>query len=183
MGVDRKFRPIKGFRFLHQSQLLHHTQIIAHAPVIDDPSVPHRIKVDDFNLKMLLSRCDADKQPAVDRESAHPAVISTLLAVNDHQIARRHQINDVDTKIGKRAIDVFENAGDDGTTYGPTEIACVCREIYVERAVDAGVDARVDVWQGMAHGFVSEVGKLPAADQALGKIGAFLAERLDAAPG
>ena len=54
---------------------------------------------------------------------------------------------------------------------------------YVERAVDAGVDARLDVWQGMAHGFVSGVGKLAAADQALGEIGAFLAERLDATPG
>jgi acetyl esterase/lipase len=54
---------------------------------------------------------------------------------------------------------------------------------YVERAVDAGVDARLDVWQGMAHGFVSGVGKLAVADQALGEIGAFLAERLDATPG
>ncbi len=54
---------------------------------------------------------------------------------------------------------------------------------YVERAVDAGVDARLDVWQGMAHGFVSGVGKLAAADQALGEIGAFLAARLDATPG
>jgi monoterpene epsilon-lactone hydrolase len=51
---------------------------------------------------------------------------------------------------------------------------------YVARAVDAGVDARVDVWQGMPHGFVSGVGKLAAANQALAAIGAFLARRLDA---
>ena len=54
---------------------------------------------------------------------------------------------------------------------------------YVARAVDAGVDARVDVWQGMPHGFVSGVGKLAAANQALAGIGAFLARRLDASIG
>jgi monoterpene epsilon-lactone hydrolase len=54
---------------------------------------------------------------------------------------------------------------------------------YVARAIDAGVDARVDVWQGMPHGFASGVGKLAAANQALAAIGAFLAERLDASIG
>ena len=54
---------------------------------------------------------------------------------------------------------------------------------YVARAVDAGADARVDVWQGMPHGFVSGVGKLAAANQALAAIGAFLARRLDASIG
>lgn len=54
---------------------------------------------------------------------------------------------------------------------------------YVARAVDAGVDARVEVWQGMPHGFVSGVGKLAAANQALAAIGAFLARRLDASIG
>jgi len=54
---------------------------------------------------------------------------------------------------------------------------------YVARAVDAGVDARVEVWQGMPHGFVSGVGKLVAANQALAAIGAFLARRLDASIG
>jgi epsilon-lactone hydrolase len=54
---------------------------------------------------------------------------------------------------------------------------------YVARAVDAGVDAKVDVWQGMPHGFVSGVGKLAAANQALAAIGAFLARRLDASIG
>jgi acetyl esterase/lipase len=51
---------------------------------------------------------------------------------------------------------------------------------YVARAVDAGIDARVDIWQGMPHGFASGVGKLAAANQALAAIGAFLARRLDA---
>lgn len=49
---------------------------------------------------------------------------------------------------------------------------------YVERAVAAGVDARLDVWEGMPHGFVSGVGRFAAAAQALDAIGAFLAERL-----
>ena len=49
---------------------------------------------------------------------------------------------------------------------------------YVERAVAAGVDARVDVWQGMPHVFLSAAGQLAAADQALEAVGTFLAERL-----
>jgi monoterpene epsilon-lactone hydrolase len=49
---------------------------------------------------------------------------------------------------------------------------------YVARAVDAAVDARVDVWQGMPHGFASGVGKFAAASQALAAIGAFLAQSI-----
>ena len=45
---------------------------------------------------------------------------------------------------------------------------------YVERAVAAGVDATVDVWMGMPHGFVSGVREFAAARQALKAIGAFL---------
>ncbi len=49
---------------------------------------------------------------------------------------------------------------------------------YVERAVAAGVDATLDVWLGMAHGFVNGVGTLKAATEALSAIGEFLNERL-----
>jgi epsilon-lactone hydrolase len=49
---------------------------------------------------------------------------------------------------------------------------------YVARAVAAGVDARVDVWEGMPHGFPINVGKLNAAAQALDAMGSFLSERL-----
>ena len=49
---------------------------------------------------------------------------------------------------------------------------------YVEQAVNAGVDAKLDVWQGVAHGFLGGIGRLDAANQALGAIGAFLATRL-----
>ena len=52
---------------------------------------------------------------------------------------------------------------------------------YVERAVSAGVDAKLDVWMGMPHGFVNSVGNLHAANQALRAIGAFLSDRLDGA--
>lgn len=47
---------------------------------------------------------------------------------------------------------------------------------YVERAVAAGVDAEVDVWMGMPHGFVSGVREFEAARQALKQIGTFLTE-------
>jgi acetyl esterase/lipase len=51
---------------------------------------------------------------------------------------------------------------------------------YVENAVGAGVDANLNVWMGMPHGFVVSVGKLKAASLALDAIGAFLKERLAA---
>ena len=51
---------------------------------------------------------------------------------------------------------------------------------YVERAVATGVDARIDVWGGMPHGFVGGIGKLDAAAQALNAVGTFLCERLNA---
>ncbi len=52
---------------------------------------------------------------------------------------------------------------------------------YVERAVAAGVDAKLDVWMGMPHGFISGLGTLNAATQVLSAIGAFLSDRLDGA--
>ena len=49
---------------------------------------------------------------------------------------------------------------------------------YVKNAVGAGVDAKVDIWMGMPHGFVTNVGGFNAATQALEASGAFLTERL-----
>jgi acetyl esterase/lipase len=51
---------------------------------------------------------------------------------------------------------------------------------YVERAMAAGVDARLDVWTGMPHGFPASVGILKASAQSLDAIGMFLTERLQA---
>ena len=51
---------------------------------------------------------------------------------------------------------------------------------YVERAFAAGVDARVDVWMGMPHGFAGGVGRLKAAARTLDAIGTFLAVRRQA---
>jgi acetyl esterase/lipase len=45
---------------------------------------------------------------------------------------------------------------------------------YVERAVAARVDAELDVWMGMPHGFVTGIGQFDAARQSLDAIGAFL---------
>ena len=49
---------------------------------------------------------------------------------------------------------------------------------YVELAVAAGVDARLDVWMGMPHGFVTGVDKYNAAKEAFHAVGEFLAQRL-----
>ena len=48
---------------------------------------------------------------------------------------------------------------------------------YVRRSVAAGVDATVDVWQGMPHGFVGKVGRVEASAEALKAIGTFLSAR------
>ena len=50
---------------------------------------------------------------------------------------------------------------------------------YVERAVAAGVEAKLDVWEGLAHGFVGGIGAFKAASRALEDIGEFLAGRLN----
>jgi monoterpene epsilon-lactone hydrolase len=49
---------------------------------------------------------------------------------------------------------------------------------FVERAVAAGIDARLDVWEGMPHGFVGGIGQTHAAATALSAIGEFLSSRL-----
>lgn len=51
---------------------------------------------------------------------------------------------------------------------------------YVERAVAMGTDASVDVWEGMVHGFLGNVGRLDAADRVLTAIGTFLRHRFAA---
>ncbi len=52
---------------------------------------------------------------------------------------------------------------------------------YIERAIAARVDAQLDVWMGMAHGFTGSLGKLKASAQALDTIGMFLTEKLQEA--
>ena len=47
---------------------------------------------------------------------------------------------------------------------------------YVERAVAGGVDARLDVWMGMPHGFVAIIGPIRASAQALDAVGLFLTD-------
>jgi acetyl esterase/lipase len=51
---------------------------------------------------------------------------------------------------------------------------------FVDRALAAGVDAKLDVWEGMVHGFPGSVGQLSASTQALEQIGSFLSERFTA---
>jgi epsilon-lactone hydrolase len=48
---------------------------------------------------------------------------------------------------------------------------------FVDRALAAGVDAQLDVWEGMVHGFLGSVGQLSASTQALQQIGSFLSQR------
>jgi monoterpene epsilon-lactone hydrolase len=52
---------------------------------------------------------------------------------------------------------------------------------YIERAIAARVDARLDVWMGMPHGFAGSVGTLKASALALDAVGKFLTEKLQEA--
>jgi epsilon-lactone hydrolase len=61
---------------------------------------------------------------------------------------------------------------------GNDEVLLADSQQFVERAVAAGVDARLDVWEGMPHGFVVGVGQMEAADGALVAAGEFLRSRL-----
>jgi monoterpene epsilon-lactone hydrolase len=63
---------------------------------------------------------------------------------------------------------------------GDNEVLLDDSRRYVERAVGAGVDAKLDVWMGMPHGFVGSIGRLKAAAQALDSVGVFLSGRLRA---
>jgi len=47
-------------------------------------------------------------------------------------------------------------------------------------SIHAGIDARLDLWMGMPHGFVGGIGMIKASAQALDAIGVFLIERLQA---
>jgi epsilon-lactone hydrolase len=61
---------------------------------------------------------------------------------------------------------------------GDAEVLLDDARRYVGKAFAAGVDAKLDLWMGMPHGFVTGIGLFSAAGQALDATGAFLAERL-----
>ena len=65
---------------------------------------------------------------------------------------------------------------------GDDEVLLADSEQFVERAVDAGVDARLDVWEGMPHGFVGGVGQTEAAAGVLDALGEFLLSLLAPSP-
>jgi acetyl esterase/lipase len=48
---------------------------------------------------------------------------------------------------------------------------------FVERAVVAGVDARLDVWEGMVHGYLGGMGSPAASIETLQLISEFLNDR------
>ena len=62
--------------------------------------------------------------------------------------------------------------------FGDDEVLLDASVRFVERAVEAGVHARLDVWEGMVHGFPGSVGSLAASEEALQLVGDFLTERL-----
>lgn len=61
---------------------------------------------------------------------------------------------------------------------GDDEVLLEDSRRYVECAVAADVDAKLDVWMGMPHGFLGGIGKLEAAAEVLKAIGQFLSEQL-----
>ena len=65
---------------------------------------------------------------------------------------------------------------------GDDEILLDDSRRYVERALAGGVDAELDIWMGMPHGFVTNVIGFNAAAQALRATGAFLGRVLSESP-
>jgi acetyl esterase/lipase len=63
---------------------------------------------------------------------------------------------------------------------GDAEVLLDDSRRYVDSAVSAGVDAMLEEWTGMPHGFQASVGKIKVAARSLDEIGAFLTERLQA---
>jgi len=61
-----------------------------------------------------------------------------------------------------------------GQTSGAAEVLLDDSRRFVEHAVAAGVDAELDVWEGMVHGFLGGIGRLAASTEALDLIGSFL---------
>ena len=74
-------------------------------------------------------------------------------------------------KLAPRTPPIRVHVGDD-------EVLLDDSPRYVERVVAAGIDAKLDVWMGMPHGFLTNVGGFNAADQALSASGVFLTERM-----
>jgi monoterpene epsilon-lactone hydrolase len=58
--------------------------------------------------------------------------------------------------------------------FSPVTDLALTGESYDTRAVAAGVDAKLDIWMGMPHGFFTNIGGFNAATQALNASGAFL---------
>jgi monoterpene epsilon-lactone hydrolase len=65
---------------------------------------------------------------------------------------------------------------------GDSEVLLDDSRRYLAKAIAAEVDAEIDVWMGMPHGFIGRVGTLKAADQAMDAVGLFLGERLGVPP-
>ncbi len=85
---------------------------------------------------------------------------------------------ELSNEVSHFCADGLFSGGADRIVPGPARQSFIIR--YVERAVAAGVDARVDVWEGMSHGFLSGIGTLAASTQALDEIDRFLTDRLTA---
>ena len=78
----------------------------------------------------------------------------------------------------RRSRDVLSGLPPIRIHVGDDEVLLDDSRRYVERAVAAGVDARLDVWMGMPHGFPAIIGPIKASAQALDAIGMFLTDSL-----
>jgi acetyl esterase/lipase len=62
---------------------------------------------------------------------------------------------------------------------GDDEVLLDDSRSYAERAIAAGVNANLNVWMGMPHGFITDITRLDAAAKALRATGEFLNELLE----
>jgi monoterpene epsilon-lactone hydrolase len=127
------------------------TRVVALSPVTDLS----------FGSPSWDTRAEAD--PYFTREQAE-ALVSAYLAGHDATDPLASPLHGAAARLPPLRIHV-----------GDAEVLLDDSLRYVQRAAAAGVDARVDVWRGMPHVFLTGIDHFAAARLALAEIGAFLA--------
>jgi monoterpene epsilon-lactone hydrolase len=118
----------------------------------------------DLNLKGASMKSRADVDPLLTESALRTATAQYLHGADARDPLASPPYGDL---AGRPPVQI--NVGD-------AEVLLDDARQYVERAVRAGVDVALHVWEGMPHVLESNVGKLAASDEALALIGAFLNE-------
>jgi epsilon-lactone hydrolase len=121
--------------------------------------------ITDFTLSGASYETRADAEPYFTRPQAAELVRSYLESVDSKDPSASRPT--VDLPACRRCAFMSE-----------TMKCCWMVHADTSSVPHIGVDARLDVWMGMVHGFVGSVGKLKASAHSLDAVGAFLNVKL-----